>query len=132
MTTEALNETPQGVVTIQMIAMPLNTNIHGDIFGGWLVSQMDLAGGIFARQYSHGRTVTVSINSMVFKNPVHVGDVISCYVSLVKRGKTSITLNIDVWSNTHIPEITQKVTTGVFVYVAVDSDGHPRLLPLED
>lgn len=123
---------PKGIVTIQTLAMPANTNMYGDIFGGWLVSQMDLAGGILAKRLSQGRAVTIAIQSMEFKHPVHVGDVISCHVSLIKRGKTSMTIEIEVWSNVHEPRASNKVTNGIFVYVAVDDEGKPRFLPPEE
>ena len=106
--------------------MPADTNAYGDIFGGWLVSQMDLAGGILAKQLSDGRAVTVAIQSMSFEQPVHVGDVVSCYVSLVKAGRTSLTIKIEVWTNINHPKRAKKVTEGVFVYVAIDEDRHPR------
>lgn len=119
---------PQGIVTIQTLAMPADTNAYGDIFGGWLVSQMDLAGGILAKHLSNGRAVTVAIQSMSFEQPVHVGDVVSCHVSLVKTGHTSLTIKIEVWTNTNDPERSKKVTEGIFVYVAIDENRHPRTL----
>ena len=120
---------PNGVVTIQTLAMPADTNAYGDVFGGWLVSQMDLAGNILAKQLSDGRSVTVAIHSMTFKQPVHIGDVVSCYVSLIKAGRTSLTMNVEVWTNVQHPVHCKKVTEGVFVYVAIDDEGHPRELP---
>lgn len=123
-------EIPRGIVTIQALAMPAYTNVYGDIFGGWLVSQMDLAGGILAKQISKGRTVTVAIQSMTFKHPVHVGDVVSCYASLEKLGNTSVSIKIEVWINTHDEEKTIKVTDGIFVYVAVDDNGKPRSIAI--
>lgn len=117
---------PQGVVTIQTLAMPADTNVYGDIFGGWLLSQMDLAGGILAKKISNGRAVTIAIQSMTFDHPVHVGDVISCYCSLLKQGNTSMTINVEVWSNMHHPENSLKVTDGTFIYVAVDENKKPR------
>jgi acyl-CoA thioesterase YciA len=120
---------PKGIVTIQTLAMPADTNAYGDIFGGWLVSQMDLAGGILAKQLSESRSVTVAIESMSFKQPVHVGDLVSCFVSLIKAGRTSLTINIEVWTNIHLPTQSKKVTDGVFIYVAIDDDGHPHALP---
>lgn len=132
MTTEnikvALKE-PNGIVTIQTLAMPTDTNVYGDIFGGWLVSQMDLAGGLLAKRISKGRAVTVAIQSMSFEQPVHVGDVVSCHVSLIKQGKTSMTINIEVWVNTYDPERIRKVTEGVFIYVAIGEDRKPREIP---
>jgi acyl-CoA thioesterase YciA len=120
---------PEGIVTIQTLAMPADTNAYGDIFGGWLVSQMDLAGGILAKHLSEGRAVTVAIHSMTFEQPVHVGDVVSCFVSLIKTGRTSLTIKIEVWTNINNEERAKKVTEGVFVYVAIDEDRHPRDLP---
>ena len=120
---------PEGIVTIQTLAMPADTNAYGDIFGGWLVSQMDLAGGILAKHLSEGRAVTFAIHSMTFEQPVHVGDVVSCFVSLIKTGRTSLTIKIEVWTNINNEERAKKVTEGVFVYVAIDEDRHPRDLP---
>lgn len=88
----------RGEITIQTLAMPADTNPNGDVFGGWLVSQMDLAAGVLAKRVSQGRVVTVAINSMTFLKPVHVGDVISCYAKLLKTGRTSMTIDIDVWA----------------------------------
>lgn len=124
MTTE--QNTPQGSVTIQALAMPADTNAYGDIFGGWLVSQMDLAGGILAKHVSNGRAVTVAIQSMSFEQPVQVGDVVSCYVSLVKTGHTSLTIKIEVWTNVNDPSRGKKVTEGTFIYVAIDENRRPR------
>lgn len=117
---------PAGKVTIQTIAMPADTNANGDIFGGWLVSQMDLASGVLAKQISNGRVATVAINSMVFHKPVHVGDLVSCHAHLEKVGRTSMTINIEVWTNSHWDDEKQKVTEGSFVFVAIDDDGQPR------
>ncbi len=125
-------EHPKGIVTIQTLAMPADTNVYGDIFGGWLVSQMDLAGGLLAKHTSRGRAVTIAIESMEFRHPVHVGDVVSCYVTLIKRGKTSMTVAIEVWSNPHEPQKMLKVTKGTFIYVAIDDEGKPRFLPPEE
>ena len=120
---------PKGLITIQTLAMPADTNAYGDIFGGWLVSQMDLAGNVLAKQLSEGRSVTVAIESMSFKQPVHVGDLVSCYALLLKAGRTSLTINVEVWTNIQHSEQRKKVTEGVFIYVAIDDDGHPRALP---
>lgn len=122
---------PQGHITIQTLAMPADTNVYGDIFGGWLLSQMDLAGGLLAKHISKGRTVTVAVDSMSFEHPVHVGDTVACYVSLGKLGKTSMKMNVEVWTNTHDPERILKVTEGVFTYVAVDEHHKPRLIQPE-
>lgn len=120
-------DTPRGVITIQTLAMPADTNPNGDIFGGWLVSQMDLAAGVLAKKTAKGRVVTVAINSMTFLKPVHVGDVVSCHAELIKLGNTSLTIAVEVWAeqvtnNTN----SYRVTQGTFVLVAVDADGKPR------
>lgn len=117
---------PRGEITIQTLAMPADTNPNGDIFGGWLVSQMDLAAGVLAKKTSRGRAATVAINSMSFLNPVHVGDVISCYAELVQLGNTSMTVNVEVWKETLATGEKMCVTEGTFVFVAIDAQGKPR------
>lgn len=117
---------PKGKITIQTLAMPADTNANGDIFGGWLVSQMDLAGGVLAKQTSKGRVATVAIQSMEFLKPVRVGDIVSCHVALDKVGRTSMTMNIEVWAHSEDGTRSEKVTDGTFIYVAIDSHGHPR------
>lgn len=121
--------TPKGELTIQTLAMPLNTNANGDIFGGWIVSQMDLAAGVLAKRISQGRVATVAINSMTFLKPVHVGDVVSCHVELVKVGSTSMTIRVEVWAFSSIKMEKYQVTEGVFVFVAIDENGKPRQVP---
>lgn len=121
--------TPKGELTIQTLAMPLNTNANGDIFGGWIVSQMDLAAGVLAKRISQGRVATVAINSMTFLKPVHVGDVVSCHVELVKVGNTSMTIRVEVWAFSSIKMEKYQVTEGVFVFVAIDENGKPRQVP---
>lgn len=117
---------PKGELTIQTLAMPMNTNANGDIFGGWIVAQMDLAVGILSKKISQGRIATVAINSMTFLKPVHVGDVISCYVSLLKQGNTSMTIAVEVWAMLGDQQEQYQVTEGVFVSVAIDEHGKPR------
>lgn len=121
--------TPSGEITIQMLAMPANTNANGDIFGGWLVSHMDLAAGVLAKKISHGRAVTVAIETMKFLKPVHVGDVVICYVQLIKLGNTSMTIEVEAWKEAFVTEEKVCVTKGTFVFVAVDDNGHPRQVP---
>lgn len=123
------NLKPQGEITIQTLAMPADTNANGDIFGGWIVSQMDLASGVLAKRIAQGRVVTVAINSMSFLRPVHVGDVVSCYVDLIKTGSTSMTIAVEVWAQCASSTDTYRVTKGDFVYVAIDDVGNPRKLP---
>jgi acyl-CoA thioesterase YciA len=117
---------PQGKITIQTIAMPADTNACGDIFGGWLVSQMDLAAGVLAKKLAQGRVVTVAIHSMTFLKPVHIGDVISCYVKLIKKGRTSLTIAVEVWTEPSTNSNQYQVTEGIFVFVAIDKQGIPR------
>jgi acyl-CoA thioesterase YciA len=108
--------------------MPANTNAHGDIFGGWLVSQMDLAGSIAAGREAQGRVATVAIDKMNFMVPVKVGAIVSCYSAISSVGRSSIEVNIEVWvSYTDNPE-QNKVTEGVFVFVAIDQNGRTRQL----
>jgi acyl-CoA thioesterase YciA len=109
--------------------MPADTNPNGDIFGGWLLSQMDIAGGIASGKIAQGRTVTVAIDSMNFHLPVHVGDVICCYVDEIKRGRTSMTLKIEAWTLTGFQTKRVLVTEGIFTYVAIDQNRKPRVLP---
>ncbi|KTD07561.1 acyl-CoA thioester hydrolase YciA [Legionella jamestowniensis] len=120
---------PRGELTIQTLAMPADTNANGDIFGGWLVSQMDLAAGVLAKKIAHGRVATVSIHSMSFLKPVHVGDIVSCHVELIKRGTTSMTIDVEVWAEPATTGGRYKVTQGTFIFVAIDKEGKPRKVP---
>lgn len=117
---------PQGEITIQTLAMPKDTNPNGDIFGGWLVSQMDLAASVMAKNTCHGRTATVAIKSMVFHRPVQVGDIVSCYANLTKVGNTSMTIDVEVWTHSPRQAAKHQVTEGSFIFVALDDDGKPR------
>ena len=116
-------------ILTKTVAMPADTNTNGDIFGGWLLSQMDVAGGILASKIAKGRVATVAIDGMKFLLPVKVGDTVSCYGKLEKLGETSITILLRVttesWRNNNLKE----VTNGKFIYVAIDSEGKPRKLP---
>jgi len=119
-------DAPSGELVIKTLAMPGDTNANGDIFGGWVLSQMDLGCGIVAKDYSpSGRAATVAIDSMSFINPVKVGDVVSCYAKVIKTGRTSIQIAIETWVHNHIAHVTQIVTKGVFTFVAIDEDGRP-------
>lgn len=122
---------PEGTLSLQTIAMPADTNWSGDVFGGWIVSQMDLAGAIHAERFSKGRCATISINQMTFLVPVKVGDVISCYTQILKVGKTSIQMEIEVWDSHDDSRAPIRVTEGVFTFVAVDVKGNKRLIPEE-
>ena len=122
--------TPQGTLALQTFSMPKDTNANGDIFGGWLVSQMDIAAGISSKRECQGRSVTVSIKNVNFIKPVGVGDVVSCYTQVVRRGRTSLEISVDVWTTPFDQEkATTKVGDGLFVFVAIDEQGKPRQLP---
>ena len=118
-----------GGAHLRTVAMPRDANPSGDIFGGWTLSQMDLAGGTFAAQRAGGRVATVSIERMEFLHPVAVGDEVSCYCFLVHQGDTSLTIKIETWSRARGSEHSAKVTEGVFTFVAIDENGKPRSLP---
>ena len=119
-------------LAIRVMAMPADTNAAGDIFGGWLMSQVDIAGSIIARRRADGRTVTVAVDSFQFRQPVFVGDVISCYATITRVGRTSMTINVKAFAerqqeNHEILLVTEADLT----YVAVDEDRKPRALPPE-
>ena len=122
---------PEGVLSLQTIAMPADTNWSGDVFGGWIVSQMDLAGAIHAERFSKGRCATIAINQMTFLVPVKVGDVITCYTKILKVGNTSIQMQIEVWDSHDSSRDAVRVTEGVFTFVAVDVAGNKRQIPEE-
>lgn len=125
----ASSEQPKGSLSLQTIAMPADTNWSGNIFGGWLVSQMDIAGAIHAEHLSRGRCATISIHEMTFLVPVQVGDVISCYTQVLRLGNTSIQIYIEVWGMSHHRAAPVRVTEGVFTYVALTEEGSKRPLP---
>ena len=122
------NKKPHGELEIRTIAMPADTNANGDIFGGWVVSQMDLAGASYALKYTKGRAVTVAINGMSFISPVKVGELLSCYVSLHKLGNTSIQIKIESWVISPTNLQSRQVTEGIFTFVAVDENNRPRAI----
>jgi acyl-CoA thioesterase YciA len=114
---------------VRTIAMPADTNPSGDIFGGWLLAQMDLAGGTVALLRARGRVVTVAIERMTFHRPVFVGDLVSCYAEIVKVGRTSLTVQIETAVTRHETGEEMKVTEGTFTYVHVDENGRPQAVP---
>lgn len=124
---------PQGELVLRTLAMPADTNANGDIFGGWIMSQMDIGGAIQAKEVAEGRVVTVAVNGITFLKPVAVGDVVCCYARCIQTGRSSITINIEVWvKKVSSNPIGQRycVTEAIFTYVAVDDDNKPRsLLP---
>jgi acyl-CoA thioesterase YciA len=111
---------------IRTIAMPADTNPHGDIFGGWLLCQMDLAGATVATRRAGGRVVTIAITAMAFHRPVMVGDEVSCYCTIEKIGHTSLTIKIESWAQRRTADTPIKVTEGLFTYVRVGPDGKPE------
>src|SRR6201992_4376100 len=117
---------PCGDLCIRTLAMPADTNQNGDIFGGWLLSQMDVGGGIFASKTAKSRTVTVAIEAMNFRKPVYVGDLVSVHATLVKVGRTSITVHLEAWVVRRKESQSILVTDGNFTYVSIDDDGHPQ------
>ena len=114
---------------LRAIAMPADANPEGDIFGGWLVSQMDLAGATIAFRRARGRCVTVAIDAMSFISPVFVGDEVSLFARLVHVGRTSVRVSVEAWRRRRDGRDVYKVTQGVFVYIAIDEQRRPRLLP---
>lgn len=117
---------PQGDLALQTVAMPKDTNASGDIFGGWLLSQMDIAGGIAAAEVASGRVATVAIDGMAFLTPVHVGAVVTCYTDVLEVGRTSVRIMVEVWINSKHDGEPIKVTEGEFVFVAIDQNGRTR------
>ncbi|OCG01364.1 acyl-CoA thioester hydrolase YciA [Gilliamella sp. wkB112] len=124
---------PKGQLVLRTLAMPADTNPHGHIFGGWIMSQMDLAGGILAKEIAKKRVVTVNASSITFHKPAMVGDVVCCYAHCIKTGTTSITIGIEVWIKkiTDTDDTCQRfcITDATFTYVAVDKHNNPKPLP---
>jgi acyl-CoA thioesterase YciA len=117
---------PRGELALRVPAVPADTNASGDIFGGWIMGMMDMAAGSAAHEIAAGRVATVAVSDLVFLRPVKVGDMISCYTELVKTGRTSITIDVDVWARRRMPILHERVTKARFVMVAVDASGRPR------
>ncbi|MEP7015889.1 MAG: acyl-CoA thioesterase [Verrucomicrobiota bacterium] len=120
-----MSDQPKGELVIQTIAMPKDTNPNGDIFGGWLMSQMDLGSGILASKTAQTRVVTVAMEGMSFLQPVRVGDTVAVYASVEKIGRSSMTIPVEVWVTRYMTAERLRVTHGVFIYVAVGGDGKP-------
>jgi acyl-CoA thioesterase YciA len=117
---------PEGEPMIRAIAMPADANPSGDIFGGWLMSQMDLAAANAASRRSRGRCVTVAVDGMVFHEPVFIGDEVSLYCTVVRVGRTSMTIRVEAWRRSRTSDTSSKVTEALFTYVAVDENRKPR------
>lgn len=120
---------PRGTLSLQTIAMPKDANANGDIFGGWLVSQMDLAAGVSARKQARGRVATVAIDAMVFLQPVKIGDIIGCYTEIHSIGRSSMRILVEVWETNDLDGHQSKLTEGIFTFVAIDDEGRTRPVP---
>ncbi len=126
---DASLEQPHGDLTVRLIAMPADTNANGDIFGGWVLSQMDQAGGIAAVERAKGRVVTIAVEAMTFIRPVKVGDVLCVYTSVDRVGRTSMKIHIEAWARRFVTHVREKVTDAYFTFVAIDENGRPRPVP---
>jgi acyl-CoA thioesterase YciA len=117
---------PSGDLTVRTIAMPADTNANGDIFGGWVMSQMDIAGGIAGVDRAQGRVVTVAVDAMTFIRPVRIGDVLCVYTRVTSVGRTSMKIQIEAWARRFQAGFREKVTEATFTFVAIDDEGRPR------
>lgn len=130
--TETVHHEPRGMLVLRTLAMPADTNPWGDVFGGWLLTQMDIAAGLMAGEVAKGRSVTVSVEGVVFRRPVSVGQTICIYAELTQIGRSSMTIQLQVWARDLVHRYQDDhefVTEGTFHYVAVDHDGRPRPIP---
>ncbi|MBN9028413.1 MAG: acyl-CoA thioesterase [Rhizobiales bacterium 63-7] len=125
------NDKPTGELTLRTLAMPGDANAAGDIFGGWVMAQMDLACGIRAAERARGRVVTAAVKEMAFRLPVKIGDTLCVYTDIVAVGRTSITLRVESWAQRYLTPVMEKVTAATFIMVALDGDGHPTPVPAE-
>ena len=128
---ETAQDQPHGELTVRVVAMPSDTNANGDIFGGWVLSQMDLACGIAASERARGRVATVAVEAMTFIRPVKVGDVLCVYTSVDRVGRTSMRIHIEAWARRFHSRVREKVTDAHFTFVAIDESGRPRTVPPE-
>lgn len=120
------DENPSGDLTLRTVAMPADVNVNGDVFGGWVLSQMDIAAGIVSRETAQGRIATVAVDAMKFIRPVKVGDVLCVYTQINRIGTTSIAVGLEAWANRGVIGKREKVTEAVFTFVAIDDEGRPR------
>lgn len=120
---------PRGVLTVRVSAMPADTNANGDIFGGWVLSRMDQAGGIAAVERAQGRVVTIALDAMTFIRPVRVGDVLEVYTEVESIGRTSMKVHVEAWARRFRVSVHEKVTDATFTFVAIGDDGRPRPIP---
>ena len=122
-------EQPRGELTVRLIAMPADTNANGDIFGGWVLSQMDQAGGIAAVERAQGRVATIAVEAMTFIRPVKIGDVLCVYTEIDHVGRSSMKIHIEAWARRFRTHSREKVTDATFTFVAIDENGRPRPVP---
>ena len=122
---------PRGALTVRISAMPADTNANGDIFGGWVLSRMDQAGGIAGVERARGRVVTIAVDAMKFIRPVWVGDVLEVYTLVESIGRTSMKIHVEAWARRFRTHIHEKVTDANFTFVAIDDSGRPRPIPKE-
>lgn len=127
-----MDKCPDEQPAIRVTAMPADANFNGDIFGGWILSWMDLAAGTAASRRARGRAVTAAIDALSFHHPVHIGDELSVYAKVTSVGRTSMKIAVEAWQRTHASDATSKVTSANFVCVAIDAEGRPRPVPPED
>ncbi|OYW60232.1 MAG: acyl-CoA thioesterase [Bosea sp. 12-68-7] len=125
----AQDEAPRGNLTVRINAMPADTNANGDIFGGWVMSRMDAAGGIAGVDRAQGRVVTIAVDAMTFIRPVKVGDVLSVYTEVESVGRTSMKIHVEAWARRFRTMVHEKVTDATFTFVAIDEEGRPRPVP---
>ena len=126
---DATDEAPRGTLTVRTIAMPGDTNANGDIFGGWVMSRMDQAGGIAGVDRAQGRVVTIAVDAMTFFRPVKVGDVLSVYTEIESVGRTSMKIHVEAWAKRFRTTLHEKVTDATCTFVALDEAGRPRPVP---
>ncbi len=129
MAKEGGSAAPRGELCLQTIAMPADTNANGDIFGGWLMAQMDLGASVLARGRARGRVATIAVDGMTFHQPVSVGDVVSIHAEMLREGTTSMTIGIEAWVTRQPDHVRLRVTEATFTFVAVDHSGVKRALP---
>jgi acyl-CoA thioesterase YciA len=122
---------PDEMPALRVVPMPRDANVYGDVFGGWIMAEVDIAGGFAARRVAKGRVATVAVTSFVFKEPLTVGDLVSFYARIIRVGTTSITVEVEVFAERHVTDLVEvvRVTEAQLVYVAVDEAGHKRSLP---
>lgn len=122
---------PRGQLTLRTLAMPGDANAAGDIFGGWVMAQMDLACGIRAAERARGRVVTAAVREMAFAKPVKIGDTLEIYIDITKIGRTSLTLHVEAWAQRYLSDKRELVTDAEIIMVALDAEGKPKTVPTE-